>query len=52
MDFVVGLPRTRRQHDSIWVIVDILIKSTHFFSVKSTYTAKDYAILYIDDIVR
>ncbi|KAH0657372.1 hypothetical protein KY285_032254 [Solanum tuberosum] len=22
MDFIVGLPRTRRQHDSIWVIID------------------------------
>ena len=52
MDFVVSLPRTRRQHDSIWVIVDRMTKSAHFIPVKSTYRAKDYARLYIDEIVR
>ena len=52
MDFVVGLPRTRRQHDSIWVIVDRMTKSAHFIPVKSTYRAKDYARLYIDEILR
>ena len=26
MDFVTGLPRTRRQHNAIWVIVDRLTK--------------------------
>ena len=52
MDFVVGLPRTRRQHDSIWVVVDRLTKSAHFIPVKSTYRAEDYARLYIDEIVR
>ena len=52
MDFVVGLPRTRRQHDSIWVIVDRLTKSAHFIPVKSTYRVEDYARLYIDEIVR
>ena len=39
MDFVVGLPMTRRQHDSKWVIEDRLTKSAHFIPVKSTYRA-------------
>ena len=28
MDFITGLPRIRRQHDSIWVIVDRMTKSS------------------------
>ena len=51
MDFVIGLPQTQRQNDSIWVIVDRLTKSTHFIPIKSTYTADDYARVYIDEIV-
>ncbi|WMV38359.1 hypothetical protein MTR67_031744 [Solanum verrucosum] len=30
MDFVVGLPKTLENFDSIWVVVDGLTKSTHF----------------------
>ena len=52
MDFVVGFPRTRRQHDSIWVMMDRLTKSAQFISMKSTYRAEDYARLHIDEIVR
>ena len=44
MDFVVSLPWTRRQNDSIWLIVDWLKKSTHFIPVKSTYSAEEYGI--------
>ena len=51
-DFVVCLPNTSRQHDSIWVIVDRMTKSAHFIPVKSTYRAEEYARLYNDDIVR
>ena len=52
MDFVGGLPRTQKGHDSIWVIVDRLTKSAHFLPVKSTYKASQYAELFIAEIVK
>ncbi|KAH0702583.1 hypothetical protein KY285_016861 [Solanum tuberosum] len=52
MDFIMGLPMSRMQHDSIWVIVDIMTKSTNFFPVKTTHTAADYAKLYLQEVVR
>ncbi len=52
MDFITGLPRTRRQHDSIWVIVDRVTKSAHFLVVKTTDSVEDYTKLYINEIVR
>ena len=48
MDFITGLPRTRRQHDSIWVLVDRMTKSSHFLAVKTTDSAEDYPKLYIN----
>ena len=51
-DFITELPHTRRQHDSIWVIVDRMTKSSRFFAVKTTYSAEDYAKLYLTEIVR
>ncbi|MDV3185288.1 MAG: hypothetical protein Q8842_02985 [Candidatus Phytoplasma australasiaticum] len=52
MDFVTGLPYSRYQHDSIWVVVDSLTKSAHFLPVHTSYTAEDYAKLYIRELVR
>ena len=37
MDFITGLPKNVKQHDSIMVIMDKLSKATHFILVKSTY---------------
>ena len=51
MDFVVGLPRTQRQYDFIWVFMDGLTKSAYFIPVKSTYLVEDYARIFIDEIV-
>ena len=52
MDFITGLPRTRRQHYSIWVIFDRMTKSYQFLAVKITYSADDYAKLYLTEILR
>ncbi|KAH0712366.1 hypothetical protein KY289_008325 [Solanum tuberosum] len=49
MDFITGLPRSHRQHDSIWVIVDKMTKSTHLLRVKTTHSVEDYAKLYIQE---
>jgi len=50
--FIIGLPQSRRQHDSIWVILDRMTKAAHFLPVKTTFLAEDYAKLYIQEVVR
>ena len=52
MDFVTGLPRTQRQHDAIWLIVDRLTKSAHFMPVNVEDYLEKLAQLYVDEIVR
>ena len=51
MDFIVGLTRTSKGYNSIWVIMDRLAKAAHFLLVNSTYSARKYAELYLDRIV-
>jgi hypothetical protein len=51
MDFIVGLPRTWAGYDSIWVVVDCLIKAAHFIPVKTTYNSAVLAELYMSQVV-
>ena len=51
MNFIVGLPNTSKRYDSIWVIVDRFTKVAHFLPVKTSYTIRQYAQLYLDRIV-
>ena len=50
MDFVVGLPRTQKSF-SIQVVVDWLTKSARFIPIKTTNSAEDYAMIFVDKIV-
>ena len=43
MDFITGLPKIVKQHDSIMVVVDRLTKVAHFIPVKSTSSSSDVA---------
>jgi hypothetical protein len=52
MDFIVGLPNASQKHDSIWAIIDTLTKTAHFLPVHITYTAKKYAEIYLEQIIR
>ena len=52
MDFIKGLPCTRRQHDSIWVIVHRITKFSCILAVKTKDLVEDYAKHYINKIMR
>ena len=48
----MAYPNTSQKHDSIWIIIDRLTKTAHFIPVNTTYSAKKYAEIYLDQIVR
>lgn len=52
MDFVIRLQKMPTRKDAIWVIVDRLTKSAHFFPMKVGQPISKLAQLYIKEIVR
>ncbi|GJW45422.1 putative reverse transcriptase domain-containing protein [Tanacetum coccineum] len=51
MDFVTKVPKTSSGHDTIWVIVDRLTKSTHFIPTRETDSMETLTRLYIKEII-
>ncbi len=52
MDFIIGLPRSQKNHDTVWVIMDRLTKSAYFLPARMDYSLDRFAELYINKVVR
>jgi hypothetical protein len=52
MDFIIGFPRTSKQHDSIMVLVDKITKYAHFIPLKTTHKAADVDDIFLKEVAR
>jgi hypothetical protein len=51
MDFILRLPKAPIEEDSIWVVVDHLMKSAHFIPIKVKDPMDKLVRLYVRNIV-
>ena len=52
MEFITSLPKSKKQNDSIFVVIDKLSKGAHFIPIKSTYKAVKIVDIFLKEIFR
>jgi hypothetical protein len=50
MDFITRLPRTRKEHDSVMVVVHKLTKDAHFIPLKTNHKTTNVADIFMSEI--
>ena len=52
MDFIIGLSKSKKKNDSIFVVIDKLSKAAHFIPIKSTYKEVNIVDIFLKEIFR
>ena len=52
MDFITSIPNSKMKNDSIFVVIDKLLKGAHLIPLKSTYKVANIVDIFLNEIFR